>query len=187
MGTLPEGFSLVCSLCWIITDRAPQNWTGLATAASNAIREENVAELFSFTKHSFSHASSPHLLNILLLHCYAAWLLLILHGCCLNRFSKLLFSQDYLCSLGWHLLYKSSRLHHCCCSLNLGNNFTVRICFFFSTGCLTVMHEEAPVSKCCPPLSPDTAIASSCVTAYRRSHWSWGFCSNHHSFSLTLL
>lgn len=81
-------------------------------------------------------------------------LLLTLHGYCLNGFSKSLFSQIYLCSLGWHHFYKSSRLHCCCCWLILRSNFTVKICFFFSTGCLTVMHEEAPMSKYWPSFFP---------------------------------
>lgn len=154
-----------------------------------AISQEYLDEEFSFPKHhlTLSHTSPPLSVNILLLQLHAAQFLLTLPRCGLNGFRKLLFPWGYLCSLCWHLSYTNSRLHCCCHCFGLRNNITLRICFFFSPACLTVMHEEASVrSVGLLPLPTDTAITSGFVTAYRRSQQSWGFCLGDRCFSLIL-
>lgn len=177
MDTLPDAFFSNCSMSWAVhcNQSGILRWSVFfSKAPSYSLSLSLIPSL---------HSHSIYFSSILMLCRFFLW---TLPRYCLNGFSKLLFSWDYLCSLCWHLFYMNSRLHCCCHSLRLRNNFTLRICFFFSPACLTVMHEEVTVSSVgLLPLPTDTAIAS-CVTAYRRSHHSWGFCLGDCCFSLIL-
>lgn len=177
MGTLPDAcFSQPCSMCWAVHC----NQSGVFSCSVFFSKALSYFFSLSYLPSTLPWYTSPPF------SCCAGFLL-ALPRYCLNGFSKPLFPWGYLCSLCWHLFYTSSRLHCCCHCLSLRNNFTVRICFFFSPACLTVMHEETTVrSVGLLPLPTDTAITSGFVTAYRRSHQSWGFCLGDRCFFLML-
>lgn len=137
----------------------PASHTAACAEQCTAISQEYLDEVFSFPKHhlTLSHTSPPLSLDILLHDLHAVqFFTSIAQINCLKGFSKPLFPWGYLCSLCWHLSYTNSRLHCCCYCSSLRNNFTLRICFFFSPDCLTVMHEEVLWEVLASSLSPLT-------------------------------
>lgn len=175
MGTLPDASFSHCSMCWAVSC----NQTGIfrwSVFFSKALS-------YTLSLIPPLHSQLTYFSSIFLLCRFFTNIAQTLF----KWIQQALFPWGYLCSLCWHLSYTNSRLHCCCHCLSLRNNFTLRICFFFSPACLTVMHEEATVRRVgLLPLPTDTAITSGFVTAYRRSHQSWGFCLGDCCFSLIL-